>query len=72
MYQCSKAFSQSASLFIDMNLHTGENPYICSYCGKAFTQKGNLELHIRMHTGEKYRCSHCDSVFFFRVEIEDY
>ncbi|KAH8035722.1 hypothetical protein HPB51_008089 [Rhipicephalus microplus] len=43
-----------------IRVHTGEQPYHCSFCSRKFKDRSNLNRHRRCHTGERpYECKHC-------------
>lgn len=47
-----------------MRMHTGTNPYKCSYCPKSFTRKPNLTQHLLVHTGTRsFKCDSCAKSF---------
>ena len=69
--QCSKSFSQHASLQKHLKTCTKEKPFPCNICLKSFSQKKNLKVHIRVHSGEKlYVCCHCHKYFSATEKIE--
>ena len=58
--ECQRGFRENSKLMRHMVVHTGEQPYICSFgtCGKKFSLEFNLRTHIRIHTDEKpYHCT---------------
>ena len=58
--ECERGFRENSKLIRHMVVHTGEQPYICSFgtCGKGFSLEFNLRTHMRIHTGEKpYHCT---------------
>ncbi|XP_028996643.1 zinc finger protein 620 [Betta splendens] len=66
-YQCSVAFSDSASLKAHKQTHkvpTQRPSYSCTQCGKTFTQVCNLKVHQKIHSGQGlHLCSHCGKGF---------
>lgn len=46
-------FSVSIYTSLDIRIHIGDKPYICTDCGKAFSWKSDLVVHGKTHTEQK-------------------
>ncbi|KAJ7984774.1 hypothetical protein DPEC_G00358270 [Dallia pectoralis] len=63
---CGKGFFSPAPLARHVLIHTGENPYSCTYkeCTRVFKSASELRIHIRYHTGERpFKCKDCGKGF---------
>uniref|UniRef100_A0A4W5LJ48 C2H2-type domain-containing protein n=1 Tax=Hucho hucho TaxID=62062 RepID=A0A4W5LJ48_9TELE len=63
---CGKGFYSPAPLARHVLIHTGENPYSCTYkeCTRVFKSASELRIHMRYHTGERpFKCKDCGKGF---------
>ncbi|TSJ80176.1 MAG: C2H2-type zinc finger protein (plasmid) [Candidatus Cardinium sp.] len=63
---CGKDCVSRDDLYIHVNTHTIEAPFICKWgdCRQKCTWKSGLKTHLRIHTGEKpYKCEYCEKSF---------
>uniref|UniRef100_A0A674BUF5 C2H2-type domain-containing protein n=1 Tax=Salmo trutta TaxID=8032 RepID=A0A674BUF5_SALTR len=59
---CGKGFYSPAPLVRHVLIHTGENPYSCTYkeCTRVFKSASELRIHMRYHTGDRpFKCKDC-------------
>lgn len=68
------------------NIHTGNNPYICTYCGKGFKRYANYFIHVHRHklvNGEvdqteatklylQLKCDKCNRIFASRGALQNH
>ena len=58
---CDKVLSSAGNLKLHMQIHEGNQNYICETCGALFSRKTDRDRHHMIHTGEKpYKCKQCD------------
>ncbi|XP_024243680.1 zinc finger protein 841-like isoform X2 [Oncorhynchus tshawytscha] len=63
---CGKGFYSPAPLARHVLIHTGENPYSCTYkeCTRVFKSASELRIHMRYHTGDRpFKCKDCGKGF---------
>jgi len=56
---CGASFKRQSYLKRHMTVHTGEQPYKCSFCHRKLCTKHEHKMHERHHKGELPQCPVC-------------
>jgi len=60
-------------LTFNLELYTGERPFLCKICSKGFTCPKRLKVHSRSHTNERpYPCEKCGKTFAYKHVLKNH